>query len=211
MPRSNSPGRSACRTSFSSPACSWPGASTATGATILTGKYFISAIFTPFGSAPSLAPLIFRFARWAGERPAPALGLLAVWAYLNATLVGNGWAGAPFVSLGLGFAGAGAVVAASALFARVRFMDLLRYCGEHSLIIYLAFSLFMLATRIVLLRTGLIPDLGTVSLIVTMAGVTGPLILHLMVRGTPARYLFVRPAWAHLGSADVQRARPATA
>jgi len=82
----------------------------------------------------------------------------------------------------------------------VRLFALLRYCGEHSLIVYLAFSLFMAATRIVLLRLGLIPDLGTVALLVTAAGVIGPLLLHLLVRGTPARYLFVRPDWTRLGA-----------
>ena len=183
-------------------------------APIETGSMVIdefSSRFVFFYVGYALAQPVFRFARWAGERPAPALGLLALWAYVNLALVFNGWAGLPFVSLGLGFAGAGAVVAASALFARLRFLDLLRYCGEHSLVVYLAFSLFMAATRIVLLRLGLVPDLGTVALIVTAAGVSGPLLLHLLVRRTPARSLFVRPVWAHLAPRRGRLARPATA
>jgi uncharacterized membrane protein YcfT len=181
-------------------------------APIETGSIVIDEFasrFVFFYIGYALAEPIFRFARRAQERPAAALGGLAVWAFVNNILVLQGWAGLPFVSLALGFAGAVAVVAASALFARLRLFDLLRYCGEHTLIVYLAFSLFMASTRIVLLRLGLIPDLGTVALIVTAAGVTGPLILHLMVRRTPARYLFVRPQWARLGAGRL--ASPATA
>ncbi|MDP2622102.1 MAG: acyltransferase family protein [Hyphomicrobiales bacterium] len=166
-----------------------------TGSTVID-EFAQRFVFFYIGYA--MAATVFRLARWAQKRPAPALGGLALWAFVNATFVMTGWAVLPFVSLALGFAGAAAVVVASALLARLRLFDLLRYCGEHSLIVYLAFSLFMAATRIVLLRVGVISDLGLISLTVTAAGVTGPLILHLMVRGTPARYLFVRPQWARL-------------
>jgi len=166
-----------------------------TGSTVID-EFAQRFVFFYIGYA--MAAAVFRLARWAQKRPAPALGGLALWAFVNATFVMTGWAVLPFVSLALGFAGAAAVVVASALLSRLRLFDLLRYCGEHSLIVYLAFSLFMAATRIVLLRVGVISDLGLISLTVTAAGVTGPLILHLMVRGTPARYLFVRPQWARL-------------
>ena len=45
---------------------------------------------------------------------------------------------------------------------------------------------------------GIIDDLGTISLIVTAAGVIVPLVLFWTVRGTPLRFLFERPAWARL-------------
>ena len=66
--------------------------------------------------------------------------------------------------------------------------------------IYLAFFLFMASTRAVLLR--LVPDLdlGVVSLIVTAAGVTGPVLLFWTVRRTPLAFLFRRPHWARLAS-----------
>lgn len=141
---------------------------------------------------------IFRFAAWTGARPLPALGLMAVWGGVNGWLVARGLAALPFIGLGLGFAGAAAVVAASALFVRLSLFDPLRYCGERSLTVYLAFSLFMAAARIALLKTGVITDIDTVALIVTTAGVVGPLLLALAVRDTPARYLFLRPARARL-------------
>ena len=42
------------------------------------------------------------------------------------------------------------------LLARMRWLNFLRYCGEHSIVIYLAFFLPMAATRTLLLRSGLI-------------------------------------------------------
>jgi hypothetical protein len=46
----------------------------------------------------------------------------------------------------------------------------------------------------VLLKTGVISDLGTIALIVTACGVTGPLLMFWLVRGTWFRWLFERPA-----------------
>ena len=75
----------------------------------------------------------------------------------------------------LGFVGAGAVVVVAALMARSDVFRPLRYCGQNSIVIYLAFFLPMAATRIALLKTGIITDLGTISLLVTAAGVIGAL------------------------------------
>ena len=103
----------------------------------------------------------------------------------------------------LGFAGAGAVVAVAALMARSDVFRPLRYCGQNSIVIYLAFFLPMAATRIALLKTGIIADLGTISLLVTAAGVVGALAWYWAVRGTPLRFLFERPAWARLKPARI--------
>ena len=63
----------------------------------------------------------------------------------------------------------------------------LRYCGRNSIVIYLAFFLPMAATRTLLLKTGMIADVGTMSVIVTAAGVLGSLALFWAVRGTLGR------------------------
>jgi uncharacterized membrane protein YcfT len=71
---------------------------------------------------------------------------------------------------------------------------LLRYCGEHSLVIYLAFFLPMAATRTALLKTGIVTDIGLVSLMVTVASVVGALAVWWATRGwTQLRFLFERP------------------
>ncbi len=79
----------------------------------------------------------------------------------------------PIVSLALGLAGASAIIVTGTLLARMQWLNFLRYCGEHSIVIYLAFFLPMAATRTLLLRAGVIHDIGTVSLIVTIVGVAG--------------------------------------
>ncbi len=70
---------------------------------------------------------------------------------------------------------------------------LLRFCGEHSIVIYLGFFLPMAATRTLLLRTGIIPDIGTMSLIVTIAGVLGSLAMWQAALRLHANFLFERP------------------
>ena len=80
------------------------------------------------------------------------------------------------------------------LLARAHWLDFLRFCGEHSIVIYLAFFLPMATTRTLLLQTGLIHDIGAISLIVTVAGVAGALALWRMRAGAGANFLFERPA-----------------
>jgi uncharacterized membrane protein YcfT len=101
------------------------------------------------------------------------------------------------------------VVTVAALMANSHLFQALRYCGRNSIVIYLAFFLPMATTRAVLLKTGIIPDLGTVSLIVTTAGVIGALVWYWAVRGTPLRVLFERPAWAKLKPARGPVLQPA--
>jgi len=152
--------------------------------------------FVYFYAGYALAPAVFRVAGHVGDRPGLAIAGLVVWALVNGGLVFAGHADLPLVSLGLGAVGALAVVTVSALMAKTPVAEPLRYCGEKSIVIYLAFFLPMAVSRIVLLKTNLIPDIGTVSLLVTAAGVVGPLILYWIVRGTWFRFLFVRPGWA---------------
>jgi uncharacterized membrane protein YcfT len=74
----------------------------------------------------------------------------------------------------------------------MRWLNFLRYCGEHSIVIYLAFFLPMAATR-TLLRSGLIADIGAVSLIVTIVGVAGALAIWRASLAVHANFLFERP------------------
>jgi hypothetical protein len=53
----------------------------------------------------------------------------------------------------------------------------------------------MAATRVILIKTGFITDIGWVSLIVTTVGVVSPLILYRIIELTGrGRFLFERPA-----------------
>ncbi len=154
--------------------------------------------FVYFYTGYLLAPRIFDLAAAVQVRPGAALIALMLWSFINGALVILGFADLPILSLALGLLGAGAVVATAALMAKADLFRPLRYCGEHSIVIYLAFFLFMAASRSVLLKTGLVTDIGTISLLVTIAGVVGALALFWAVRGTPLRFLFRRPDWARL-------------
>ena len=105
------------------------------------------------------------------------------------------------VSLALGMAGAAAVVSVSVLLAKSDLAKPLRYCGRNSIVIYLAFFLPMAVSRMVLIKTGWIADIGTISVLVTVAGVVGSLVWFWAVRWhLPA--LPVRAAGAVLDRAE---------
>ena len=165
--------------------------------------------FVYFYTGYVFAPHIFALAARVQHKPMNALAALSVWALINGALVLGGYADRPFVSLALGFVGAGAVVVVAALMARSDVFQPLRYCGQNSIVIYLAFFLPMAATRIALLKTGIIADLGTIALLVTLAGVVGALAWYWAVRDTRFRFLFERPAWARLSPARTPAMQPA--
>lgn len=149
--------------------------------------------FVYFYTGFIVAPRIFALAARAQAQPEAALAGLTIWGVGNGLLVFNGLATLPLVSLALGLAGAGAVIGFAALLAQIRLLDPLRYCGEHSIVIYLAFFLGMAASRSLLLKYGLIADVGTLSAIVTLCGIMVALTLYWTVRRTPLRFLFERP------------------
>jgi len=152
-----------------------------------------AARFVYFFTGYWLVWTVFGLAERAGRRPVLAVAGLLAWAAVNGALIDAGFAEAPVVSLLLGLAGAGAVVTIAALLARSGWFGALRYCGENSIVIYLAFFLPMAVSRTLLLKTGIVSDLGTVSVLVTLAGVIGPLLLWWAVRNTRLRFLFTRP------------------
>jgi uncharacterized membrane protein YcfT len=153
-----------------------------------------AARFVYFYTGYLMAPRIFALAALVQARPAFAGLALAGWALIDGVAVFGGWSTLPVVSLGLGLIGAAAVVSFSALLAKAALFDPLRFCGQNSIVIYLAFFLPMAATRTLLLKTGIIADIGLVSLVVTTAGVVGALAIWWATRGTRLDFLFVRPA-----------------
>jgi hypothetical protein len=112
---------------------------------------------------------------------------------MNGGLVFFGVAGMPLVSLALGLVGAAAVVSLSALMARAKAFEAVRYCGQNSIVIYLGFFLPMAAGRTLLVKAGVVPDVGVMALLITAAGVFGALAVWWSVRGTRANFLFERP------------------
>jgi uncharacterized membrane protein YcfT len=178
------------------PLAIWSAAAALEMAHITTGWTVVdefSARFVYFYSGYLFADYVFALSNRTRANPALALAGLAAWALVNGGLVSAGFSEWPVVSLLLGLAGACAIVTAGTLLARVHRLNFLRFCGEHSIVIYLAFFLPMAATRTLLLRSGLIPDIGTVSLIVTLAGVAGSLLIWQAALRARVNFLFERP------------------
>jgi uncharacterized membrane protein YcfT len=163
----------------------------ATGWTVIDE---FGARFVYFYTGYLCADYVFALSDRARARPELALAGLAVWAVINGGLVYFGFSDWPLISLLLGLSGACAIITIGTLLARAHWLNSLRFCGEHSIVIYLAFFLPMAATRTLLLHSGLIPDIGTISLVVTIAGVLGALAIWRAALAAGANFLFERPA-----------------
>lgn len=193
-------------------------------ASIHTGSYLIDqfcAYFVYFYAGYVFAPMIFRLADWSASNVLAALGMLAAWAVINAVLVFTpgfrldpvhiqmGWAALPGVHLLAALAGALAICIASALLVRLRWMTWLRWMGGKSLVVYVAFVLPMGIARTLLLAAG-IEEPNLVSLIIMVVAIGSPLALWWITERIGfGKFLFERPAWAHLPGS--QSARPVTA
>ena len=164
-----------------------------------------------FYAGYAFAPLVFRIVAWAQAHVALTVIALIAYAVLEGVLVfagGSelhprgitmGYASFPPLHLALGFAGSLFVCLTAALLVMVPKMGWLRWLGEHSIVVYLSFSIPMAATRTLLLKAGVLQDTSTVSLIVMAVALLSPLILYWLIEKTGwGKFLFERPAWAHV-------------
>ncbi len=190
----------------------WLAAAALEIAHINTGSVLIDEFasrFVYFYSGYVFARHVFRLADEVAADRGMALTGLALWGVLHAIVVFSGFGDLPFVSLGLGLAGALAVVTTATLLTRTVVAPALRWLGEHSIVVYLAFFLPMALSRTVLLKTGVITDIGTISVLVTMMGVAGPVLLYAFVQWTGVgKFLFERPWWAHIDGAPRRGGEP---
>lgn len=176
-----------------------------------------AARFVYFYAGYVLAPKIFTFAEWARLNGPLSLGLIMGFAVINGLLVTTPLnfaflpevkshiagvegifraANFPIVSLLLGVAGTMALIALAANMAGKRFFAPLEWVGSHSIIIYLAFFLPMIIARVLLLKLGIISDVGTMSLLTWCAAVIGPIIFYAIIQKVGiGHFLFTRPDW----------------
>jgi uncharacterized membrane protein YcfT len=151
------------------------------------------ARFVYFYTGYLFADYVFALSVHARAWPRLALASLLLWALLDGGLVKFGVSEWPLISLALGLAGACAVVTVATLLARANWLNFIRFCGEHSIVIYLAFFLPMAATRTLLLRSAIIADVGTMSLVVTLVALAGALAIWRVSLKVGADFLFERP------------------
>jgi uncharacterized membrane protein YcfT len=157
-----------------------------------------TARFVYFYIGYAFAPLFLDLAQRATEHPGRALAAFCAWVVANAWLVREGIADSLGWALPIGLAGCIAVIVAGTLLMRVRWMDWLRYLGEHSIVTYLAFFVPMGALIVLMKRTGPWFDPGTTAIALSVLSVAFAVGLHRLTLRTPLRYLFERPAWARL-------------
>jgi uncharacterized membrane protein YcfT len=149
--------------------------------------------FVFFYSGYVLARHAFSLASRGQQHVVAVVACIVPWALINGVLVHADLADRPFVSLALGFLGAGIIIAVSALLALRGHASFIRWCGENSLPIYLAFFLPMAAARVLINKSGLIGDAGIEAAFVTAIAVAGALVIHRLVMPTRLRFLFERP------------------
>ncbi|MEM7299843.1 MAG: acyltransferase family protein [Pseudomonadota bacterium] len=148
---------------------------------------------------------IFRLADWVHQNAWAAFMGVCGWAVLNGILVVTGFADLPLISLALGALGAMAIVAVAALLTRMNWHGILRTLGEHSIVVYLAFFLPMIVSRIAFLKFAPFIDVGTASAISTAIGVAAPMVFYIVInRLGVLSFLFKRPDWAYLRGTNAQ-------
>ncbi len=164
--------------------------------------------YTGYAAAPLVLALAARIWTYPSLLLVPAL---VSWGWLNWLAVDSGLAVTAWSDLPFAYAGVLAVIAFSVLLARSGLGGALAYCGRNSIVIYLAFAVFMGPTRVLLLKLAPLGLADATALAVTAAGVLGALSLFWLVRNTPARFLFVRPDAFKLVGAPAKRSWPAAA
>ncbi len=183
-----------------------------------------AAYFVYFYAGYVFAPRVFRIVESAQQNWPYALFSLAGFAVVLAFLVFGGgvqmhprgidmgYAAFPPLHLLLGLVGSLAVCIAGGLLVKLPWMNWLRWLGEHSIVVYLSFSIPMAASRTLILKTGVLTDTSTVSVVVMTIALVSPLVLYWLIRKTGwGRFLFERPAWAHLPGTPGSRVTNSTA
>jgi uncharacterized membrane protein YcfT len=159
-----------------------------------------------------LAPMIFNWADQVWHRNVFAvLALLYIWSTGHSLAVIGGLSDAPGMSLVLGFAGCAAVVCTSILLARSGMAEWLRYLGANSIVVYLAFFIFMAATRSIGLKAMPNVNVDVLAALTTTAGLIGPILMFWLVRGTVLNFLFQRPSWISLKRVETAAKPPYSA
>jgi uncharacterized membrane protein YcfT len=181
-----------------------------------------SAYFVFFYVGYAAAPAIFRFVAWAESHIALSISGLVFWGLVNGLLVFSpgyafmpaetkmGLAALPPLHLALAIVGALALCVLGALLSKLSFMNWLRWIGEHSLVIYVAFTLPMSIFRGLAMWSGLLTATGPLSLAVLIVATASPVVLYLIIqRLRLGVFLFERPGWARI--AEDRPSIPATA
>jgi uncharacterized membrane protein YcfT len=178
-----------------------------------------ASYFVFFYVGYAASPLVFRLVDWAENHITLSVVGLVCWALGNGLLVYSpgyvvtpvdtkmGLAAFPPLHLMLAITGALALCVTGALLCKLSFMNWLRWLGEHSLVVYVSFTLPMSIFRGLAMWSGLLTETGPLSFAVLIVAITSPVVLYLIVQRLGIGvFLFERPRWAHISE---NRAIPA--
>ncbi|MDB5563135.1 MAG: acyltransferase [Hyphomicrobiales bacterium] len=194
---------------------------------VTAGGYLVEQFchyFVFFYAGYVFAPKIFKLIEWVMDHAALAtLGLLA-WAAIEVALVFSpgyavlpdrvdmGLAALPGLRLALALIGSVALCVTAALLGKLPFMDWLRWLGARSLIVYLIFVLPMSFTRVILIKLHFTQNVSVTSFVVMAIAIGFSLGLYGLVQWTGrGKFLFERPAWAHIPGTKGSRQAQSTA
>lgn len=159
-------------------------------------KYYVF-----FYAGHVLSARVLALAGWAASHRLAALGLLALWAPLNAWFTSGPHADDGAGLLLFGFLGIGAVVLLASLLSGWRAVAPLRWLGAQSIVVYLGFFIPMLAILGVFKRLAPAADVNLVATAAWAGSIAVALAAWALLRHTPLRFLWERPAWARLPAA----------
>ena len=152
----------------------------------------------------ALTTLATTAARW----PLVAVAGIGVWALLHAATIG--YATIPGLDVVFALFGTAAMVATGGVLSRLPGLAWMRWIGKNTIVIYLAFFLPMAVSRTVLVKLGLIGDVGLASFIVWLTAMVVPVAVYFAIKKTGyGLFLFEMPDWRRL--AATLRRRPAMA
>jgi uncharacterized membrane protein YcfT len=185
----------------------------ATGARLLelrtgwTAIDYLAAYFVFFLAGVRLSAQVLSFAERCTAHPILTACGLVLWALANAWAVCTEIEGGGAAAIVLGAMGALAVVAGSALLASAGLLKGLRYAGRNSLVVYLAFFLPMVVTRVMLVKLEWAWNVDSAAIVITTVAIIVPLAAEWMLRDSGLRVLFVRPAWLRIQRQEAPEAR----
>tara|TARA_R110001606_G_scaffold3644_3_gene17132 strand:+ start:4340 stop:5389 length:1050 start_codon:yes stop_codon:yes gene_type:complete len=151
------------------------------------------------------APVVFEIAERVAGHGAQTGRALIGWAVANAAFVGLHVAGLPLISLALGFAGTGAMIAFGLMLSRTKWLSIIGYAGRHCLVVYLTCAIPVTLMQRGLMASGKIDHAGLVILTTTLGAVALSLGFHRLVRRTQLNVLYRRPMRLRIKSARFSR------
>ncbi|MEM8539487.1 MAG: acyltransferase family protein [Pseudomonadota bacterium] len=137
-----------------------------------------AAFFFYFYLGHIAAPFIQRLVDWVMDNSKIALLGLTAWAIGHGLLLG--YAATPVIHVAFALAGAMALITVAALLRYAPGMEWLRWIGRNTIVIYLGFFLPMAIARTVMIKLGIIGDVGTISLLTSISAIIGAVIMYLI-------------------------------